>query len=105
MHKRGLVDEPKAVVWPSEEKADGAFKVPPGWAKNGFSNGYAHFHMSVQAHDQVIPVKKDLLGWQPEWDQKRFMANLEDEVRDALESDISKSGIQKMVNAVTGNTE
>ncbi|KAI0143171.1 NAD(P)-binding protein [Xylariaceae sp. FL1272] len=94
MHKRGFVSEPKADVWPSEEAADTASKAPPGWAKIGLSNG-----------TQAIPVKKDLLGWQPEWDQERFMESLEDEVRNALESDLSKSGIYKMINAVTWKTD
>ena len=39
---------------------------------------------------EIIPVNARKLGWQPEWDQKRFLESTEDEIEAVLELDTVK---------------
>jgi hypothetical protein len=35
----------------------------------------------------MVPVNVFKLGWKPEWDEERFLKNIDAEVQDALELD------------------
>ena len=41
----------------------------------------------------IVPVNAHKLGWKPEWDEKRFLESLDDEVLDVLELDDSSTAV------------
>ena len=41
----------------------------------------------------MIPVNAYKLGWQPKWDEKRFLDGLDDEVEDVLALDTVKASV------------
>ncbi|KAF6842782.1 nad dependent epimerase dehydratase family protein [Colletotrichum musicola] len=74
LHARGLVDKPEVRLWPSFDAAADALGFPRLYMEAiGTSTG------------DLVSVKPYRLGWQPKWDEEKFMASMEDEVRDALE--------------------
>ncbi|KAF6831620.1 nad dependent epimerase dehydratase family protein [Colletotrichum plurivorum] len=74
LHARGLVEKPEVRLWPSFDAAADALGFPRLYMEAiGTSSG------------DLVSVKPYRLGWQPKWDEEKFMASLEGEVRDALE--------------------
>ncbi|CAH0057299.1 unnamed protein product [Clonostachys solani] len=74
LHARGLVAEPTAQVWPSWEEAAKQLKWP-----------VQHIHAMGAATGQQVAVNPYLLGWQPKWNQKRFLDSIDDEIQAALD--------------------
>ncbi|VUC32934.1 unnamed protein product [Clonostachys rosea] len=74
LHARGLVTEPTAQVWPSWEVAAEQLKWP-----------IQHIHAMGAATGQQVAVNPYLLGWQPKWNQKRFLDSIDDEIQAALD--------------------
>ncbi|CAI6092743.1 unnamed protein product [Clonostachys chloroleuca] len=74
LHARGLVADPTAQVWPSWEEAAAQLKWP-----------VQHIHAMGAATGQQVAVNPYLLGWQPKWNQKRFLDSIDDEIQAALD--------------------
>ncbi|KAL9071885.1 MAG: hypothetical protein Q9157_005311 [Trypethelium eluteriae] len=82
LHARGLVMEPKPEVWPSDDIAAEYLGFPRRYIRAiGTSSG------------QLVPVNAYRLGWQPKWDEERFLASLDDEVQAVQELDTVKSTV------------
>ncbi|OKL63856.1 hypothetical protein UA08_01113 [Talaromyces atroroseus] len=80
LHARGLVRKPRAETWPSDEVAADYLGFPRLYVRAmGTSSG------------DLVPVNAYQLGWQPEWDEKRFIESVDDEVQAVLELDTVKS--------------
>ncbi|KAH8898668.1 NAD(P)-binding protein [Thozetella sp. PMI_491] len=76
LYARGLVTEPKAETWPSYEKAAENLGWPSLYIRAmGTSSG------------ELIPVNGGKIGWQPKWDEKRYLESLDDEVQAVLDLD------------------
>ncbi|KAI1392961.1 NAD(P)-binding protein [Hypoxylon trugodes] len=82
MHERGLVAEPKAQLWPSYELAADQLGFPRRFIRA----------MATSSGD-LVPVNSYNLGWQPKWDQERFLNSLDEEVQTMLEVDTVKPTI------------
>ncbi|CAG9986513.1 unnamed protein product [Clonostachys byssicola] len=80
LHARGLVTTPTAQVWPSWEEAAEQLKWP-----------VQHIHAMGAATGQQVAVNPYLLGWQPKWNQKRFLDSIDDEIQAALDDKPLKS--------------
>ncbi|KAK4043107.1 NAD(P)-binding protein [Parachaetomium inaequale] len=81
MHARGLVADPHPQTWPSYDAAADSLEWPRQYVRAmGTSTGQL---VAVNAFRQ--------LGWQPKWDEKRFLEGLDDEVQDVLELDTVKA--------------
>ncbi|KFA72092.1 hypothetical protein S40288_02263 [Stachybotrys chartarum IBT 40288] len=82
LHARGLVDEPTVKTWPSWDVASEELKFPRPYIKAmGASNG------------ELIAENGYKVGWQPKWDEKRFMDSLDDEVQAVLELDTRQTTV------------
>ncbi|CAM1505956.1 Fc.00g115930.m01.CDS01 [Cosmosporella sp. VM-42] len=80
LHARGLVAEPKAQIWSSDEMAAEYLGFPLQYVRAmGTSSG------------DLVPVNARRLGWQPKWDQDRFLASIDDEIEAGLELDTVKN--------------
>ncbi|PYI03964.1 hypothetical protein BO78DRAFT_321520, partial [Aspergillus sclerotiicarbonarius CBS 121057] len=88
LHARGMVAEPIATVWPSDEMAADALGVPVKFAHSMWNSG-----------PKVICDNKDKVGWQPMWDNGRFLASLDDEITDYLELGRPKSSLLDSLQA------
>ncbi|KAI1137283.1 NAD(P)-binding protein [Hypoxylon sp. FL0543] len=79
LYARGLVAEPKVEVWPSWEEAADHLGLPrPHVRSIGTPTG------------KLVPVNAYRLGWQPKWDQERFVGSVDDEVQAVLDLDTVK---------------
>lgn len=99
MHRRGLVKEPTAQVWPSHEMAAESLQFPVKYVRVMGPNELVHPIISTfekyltrqpDLSADVIPVNTQSLGWQPKWDEKRFLQSLDQEVQDVLDFDTVK---------------
>ncbi|RDW86003.1 hypothetical protein BP5796_04328 [Coleophoma crateriformis] len=80
LYARGLVTAPKVEVWPSDEMAAEYLGFPRPFVRAmGTKN------------PQLVPIKTYELGWQPKWDEERFLGSLDDEIQAVLESDPVKN--------------
>lgn len=50
----------------------------------------------------MICENKDIVGWQPIWDEGRFLGSLDDEIDDFLELGLPKSSLLSSVKPGTG---
>ncbi|KAH8678427.1 hypothetical protein BX600DRAFT_452050 [Xylariales sp. PMI_506] len=82
MHQRGLIEEPTAQVWPSLEVAAQSLGFPVQYVRVMGPNDA-----------DIVPVHAYQLGWQPKWDEKRFLESLEQEVEAVLQWDVVKPTI------------
>ncbi|KAI1414112.1 NAD(P)-binding protein [Hypoxylon sp. FL1857] len=80
LYARGLITEPKVQVWPSYEMAADYMGFPR-----------LHIRAIGTSSGQLVAVNAYQLGWQPKWDEKRFLENLDDEIQAVLELDTVKS--------------
>ncbi|KAF2877675.1 hypothetical protein BDV95DRAFT_602040 [Massariosphaeria phaeospora] len=80
LHERGLVSSPTARVWPSYDAAAKALGWPALYIKAmGTFSG------------ELIPVNPGKVGWRPQWDEKRFLENIDEEIDAVKELDTVKS--------------
>ncbi|PVI00757.1 hypothetical protein DM02DRAFT_671755 [Periconia macrospinosa] len=82
MHSRGLVNQPHVEIWPSYEKAADEYGFPRQFIRAmGASSG------------DIVAEKPFELGWKPQWDEKKYLENIDQEVQDFLELDSGKASI------------
>ncbi|KAL9083685.1 MAG: hypothetical protein Q9165_008413 [Trypethelium subeluteriae] len=82
LHARGLVAKPEAEVWPSDDIAAEYLGFPRRYIRAmGTSSG------------QLVPVHAYRLGWQPKWDEERFLESLDDEIQAVQDLDTVKATI------------
>ncbi|PSN64073.1 NAD(P)-binding protein [Corynespora cassiicola Philippines] len=80
LHKRGLIEDPEVHIWPSYDVAADTLGLPRLYVR-----------AMCAAGGDVIPVKANLLGWKPEWNEKRFMESLDDEIQAVLDLNTTKN--------------
>ncbi|RDW74800.1 hypothetical protein BP6252_05942 [Coleophoma cylindrospora] len=76
LYARGLVTAPTVETWSSDEMAAEYLGFPRPFVRAMGTNS-----------PQLVPVKASELGWQPKWDEERFLSSLDDEIQAVLESD------------------
>ncbi|XXG95183.1 hypothetical protein Hte_001443 [Hypoxylon texense] len=82
LYARGLVAEPKTQTWPSYDVAADTLGFPRLFMKAiGTSSG------------ELVAVNAYRLGWQPKWDEERFLDSIDDEVQAVLELDNIKPSL------------
>ncbi|KAL5378872.1 hypothetical protein DPSP01_008805 [Paraphaeosphaeria sporulosa] len=82
LHARGLVADPEVELWPSDEAAAKALKFPVQFIRAmGTASG------------GLEPVNARQLGWQPIWDERRFLESTDEEVQAVLDLDTIRTGI------------
>jgi hypothetical protein len=77
LYSRGLVDTPEVKIWPSDEMAAKSLCLPQ-----------TYIHAMCASTGEPVPVNGFELGWQPEWNEERFVAIIDDEVQAALDLDM-----------------
>jgi hypothetical protein len=80
LYSRGLVDTSEVKIWPSDEIAAKSLCLP-----------VTHIHAMCASSGELVPVNGFELGWQPEWNEQRFVAIIDDEVQAALDLDTVKT--------------
>jgi hypothetical protein len=80
LHVRGLVTDASVKTWPSYKAAAEALALPELYIKP----------MCMSSGD-LISVNPYSIGWQPEWDEKRYLAEIDAEVQAALDLNTVKS--------------
>ncbi|KAK5051526.1 hypothetical protein LTR84_003178 [Exophiala bonariae] len=74
LYRRGLVNEAKVEIWPSDEMAAQHLGWPRQFVRAmGTSSG------------DIIPVNAFKIGWQPKWTAERFLGSMDVEVQAVLE--------------------
>lgn len=76
MHARGLVDSPNAEIWPSYDQAADEYGFPRAFVRA----------MGAASGD-IVAEKPFELGWKPQWNEKKFLESIDQEVQDVLELD------------------
>ncbi|KAF2493074.1 NAD(P)-binding protein [Lophium mytilinum] len=76
LHARGLVLEPKAQIWPSDEMAAEELGFP-----------LLYIRAMCTATGELVPINAYRLGWQPKWDLERFLGSMDDEIEAVQELD------------------
>ncbi|KAF9878654.1 NAD dependent epimerase/dehydratase [Colletotrichum karsti] len=82
LHARGLVTEPAAQVWPSDDVAAEALGFPK-----------LYIRAMGTASGNLVSENSCQLGWQPKWTREKFLASIDDEVEDILELDTVKTSL------------
>jgi hypothetical protein len=80
LYKRGLVIDTSVKTWPNYTLAAEALALPELYIKA----------MCMSTGD-LIPVNPYKIGWKPEWDEKRCLASIDDQVQAALDLDTVKA--------------
>lgn len=82
MHARGLVNSPSVKTWPSYEQAADEYGFPRQFIRAmGTSSG------------DIVAEKPFELGWKPQWDEKKYLESIDQEVQDVLELDSGKASV------------
>ncbi|KAH7372109.1 hypothetical protein BKA64DRAFT_715117 [Cadophora sp. MPI-SDFR-AT-0126] len=76
LYARGLVTEAKTYTWPSDEMAAEALGLP-----------LLYIRAIETSSGDMIGLNARRLGWQPKWDQERYLNSMDEEVRGVLELD------------------
>jgi hypothetical protein len=92
LYARGLVAEPKVQIWPSDEVAAEYLGFPPMYVRMIGTSGsvppFINRNLDRKSNEclsgEFVVVNAYQLGWQPRWDKKRFLENI-DEVAAVLE--------------------
>ncbi|KAI0911677.1 hypothetical protein F4823DRAFT_281942 [Ustulina deusta] len=87
LHNRGLVTEPTAKIWPSEDMAAEALGLPRQFVR-----------LMHTARVTIDYKNRYPLGWQPRWDQQRFLASMDDEVTATFEHDKGRTTLFDSLN-------
>jgi hypothetical protein len=80
LHTRGLIPSTEVKTWESYDVAAKSLNLPRAYVQA----------MCCSSGDQV-PVNGYELGWKPEWNEERFLANVDTEVQAALDLDTVKT--------------
>ncbi|KAH8200806.1 hypothetical protein TruAng_005043 [Truncatella angustata] len=76
LHARGLVKSSQTQIWPSYKMAAEYLNFP-----------LAHVRAMGASSGEFGPINAYRLGWQPKWDEKKFLENMDDEVSAVQELD------------------
>jgi hypothetical protein len=76
LYTRGLVTDTGVTTWPNYSVAADASALPELYIKS----------MCMSTGD-LVPVNPYTIDWKPEWDEKRYLAGIDDEVQAALHLD------------------
>ncbi|KAH7128021.1 hypothetical protein B0J13DRAFT_646173 [Dactylonectria estremocensis] len=75
LYARGLVSQPDVKAWPSEDLACQSLGLPPQYVQMGWNSSAVCTSENCQ-----------LVGWMPQWDEERFLRDMDDEVQAVLEA-------------------
>ena len=81
LNARGLTDS-KTQLWASDEVAADLSDVPVEFVQTLWNSG-----------EDIKSTKPYRLGWNPKWDKRRFLENIDDEIEAVLEHDKAKSSL------------
>ncbi|GAP86000.1 putative NAD dependent epimerase dehydratase family protein [Rosellinia necatrix] len=87
LHARGLVTEPTAKVWPSDEMAAEVLDLPRQYVR------VMHTARATIDYQNRYP-----LGWQPTWDKERLLASMDEEVDATFKHDKGKTSLFDALN-------
>ncbi|KAI1356801.1 hypothetical protein F5Y01DRAFT_265861 [Xylaria sp. FL0043] len=82
LHARGLVNEPTAKLWPSDDMAAEALELPRQYVR------LMHTARVTIDYKNGYP-----LGWKPKWDQKRLLESMDEEIAATLKYDKGKTSL------------
>ncbi|KAF2181555.1 NAD(P)-binding protein [Zopfia rhizophila CBS 207.26] len=80
LHARGLVADASVKTWPSYKMAAEAMSLPE-----------LYIRAMCTSTGDLVPVNAYKIGWQPEWTEERYLADIDAEVQAALDLDMIKS--------------
>ncbi|KAI0456634.1 hypothetical protein F5B21DRAFT_502240 [Xylaria acuta] len=87
LYARGLVTEPTAKVWPSDDMAAEALDLPRQYVR-----------LMHTAHVTIDYKNRYPLGWQPKWDKHRQLASMDEEVTATLRYDKGRTTLFDTLN-------
>ncbi|KAI1750975.1 hypothetical protein F4782DRAFT_230048 [Xylaria castorea] len=87
LYARGLVTEPTAKIWPSDDMAAEALDLPRQYVR------LMHTARVTIDYKNGYP-----LGWQPKWDEQRLLASMDEEVTATLQHDKGRTTLFDSLN-------
>lgn len=97
LYARGLIQEQEVQIWPDDETAAESLGFPLKYVR-AMCTSRSELPLLVQPRrsnsfhsGEMVPVNAYRLGWRPEWDQKRFLESIDDEIQAVLELDTVSS--------------
>ncbi|KAI0468678.1 hypothetical protein F4859DRAFT_197935 [Xylaria cf. heliscus] len=87
LHARGLVAEPTAEFWPSDDMAAEKLDLPRQFVR------LMHTARATIDYENRYP-----LGWQPKWDNERFLASMDEEIDATLKYDMGRTTLFDSLN-------
>ncbi|KAI1312330.1 hypothetical protein F5Y03DRAFT_339868 [Xylaria venustula] len=88
LHARGLVTDPTAKVWPSDDLAAEALELPRQYVR------LMHTARVTIDYKNGYP-----LGWKPKWDEQKLLASMDEEVEATLQLDKGRSSLFDVLKA------
>ncbi|MBH1945714.1 hypothetical protein I5L01_16010, partial [Erythrobacter sp. YJ-T3-07] len=99
LRQRGLVEVDKVKPWPSDKLAAESLGVPEQFLEALWKAGYVVAPTSscrkclISYRDNLTTTRAQNIGWQPKWDKKKFLDNIDDEIDAVLEHEKAKSSL------------
>ncbi|CAG9982851.1 unnamed protein product [Clonostachys byssicola] len=87
LQARNLVKDSELREWPSYDAAAEGLSLPAEVIPRLYV-----------ADNEVIGENKSLIGWEPEWDEHRFLTQMDDEIKNFLDLGIEKVGLLAAVS-------
>ncbi|KAI0974490.1 hypothetical protein F4678DRAFT_422893 [Xylaria arbuscula] len=88
LHDRGLVTDPSAKIWPSDDLAAKALVLPRQFVR------LMHTARVTIDYENGYP-----LGWKPKWDEQKLLASMDEEVDATFQLDKGRSSLFDTLNA------
>ncbi|KAI1127903.1 hypothetical protein F5Y10DRAFT_241680 [Nemania abortiva] len=88
LYARGLVTDPTAKFWPSDDMAAEALELPRQYVR-----------LMHTAHATIDYKNRYPLGWQPKWDKQMLLASLDEELTATLQYDKGKTTLFDALDA------
>ncbi|KAF8859153.1 NAD(P)-binding protein [Acephala macrosclerotiorum] len=82
LYARGLVNDPKARIWPSDAVAAESLHCPMQF-----------LHILYNSSSKSIAENRYKLGWKPTWNKEEFLQSMDDEIQAVVESNGAKSSL------------
>ncbi|VUC29400.1 unnamed protein product [Clonostachys rosea] len=111
LEARGLVKDGELREWPNYDVAAEALAIPAAVLPKLYVTEYISTPqyslscvelLTYGCSNEVIGEKKNLLGWVPQWDEDRFLTQIDDEIKDVLELGLEKIGLLAAVSQSLG---
>ncbi|KAH8203456.1 hypothetical protein TruAng_002327 [Truncatella angustata] len=91
LKQRAFIEDDKTEFWPSDGFAAQSIGVPEQFLEALWKSG-----------DKLTTTRAQSIGWKPQWDETRFLENINDEINAVLKHEKAKSSLVDSLFAAAG---